>query len=164
MKANIHPQDYRLVVFEDLNNNTSFLVKSTVKTKETVKYKDGQTYPLVKLHITSASHPFYTGVEKMIDIEGRIDKFKTRRQAAHVAQEKLQAKASKALKQNSDLKSNKLLAQIEKKPKISKKNPKDEKTLNKSEAKPSPSNEAEADKQKEVKENQPQAETLNEKA
>ena len=93
MKASIHPQNYRPVVFRDLNSNTSFLIKSTAQTKETVKYEDGQTYPLVKLHVTSASHPFYTGLEKVIDIEGRIDKFKVRRQAAKVAQEKLQAKS-----------------------------------------------------------------------
>ena len=100
MKADIHPQDYRLVVFQDLNNDTSFLVKSTARTKETVKHEDGQTYPLVKLHVTSASHPFYTGQEKMIDIEGRIDKFQNRRQAAEKAQAQLKAKSLKALKKN----------------------------------------------------------------
>ena len=98
MKTDIHPQDYRLVVFQDLNNKTSFLIKSTARTKETIKHTDGQTYPLVKLHITSASHPFYTGLEKVIDVEGRIDKFKSRRQAAKDAQNKLQAKSLKALK------------------------------------------------------------------
>ena len=102
MKADIHPQDYRLVVFQDLNNDTSFLIKSTARTQETVKHTDGQTYPLVKLHITSASHPFYTGLEKVIDIEGRIDKFKSRRQAAEEAQKKLQAKSLKALKKTAE--------------------------------------------------------------
>lgn len=96
MKADIHPQDYRLVVFQDLSDDASFLIKSTAKTKETVKYKDGQTYPLVKLHITSASHPFYTGLEKVVDTEGRIDKFKNRRQAAETAKAKLAARSLKA--------------------------------------------------------------------
>ena len=95
MKADIHPQDYRLVVFQDLSNNASFLIKSTAKTKETVKHKDGRTYPLVKLHITSASHPFYTGSEKVIDIEGRIDKFKHRKQASEKARAQLAAKSLK---------------------------------------------------------------------
>ena len=102
MKADIHPQDYRLVVFQDLNNGTSFLIKSTARTKETVKHADGQTYPLVKLHITSASHPFYTGLEKVIDIEGRIDKFKSRRQAAEEAQKQMQSKSLKALKKTTE--------------------------------------------------------------
>ncbi len=95
MKADIHPRDYRLIVFQDLSNNASFLIKSTAKTKETVKYKDGHTYPLIKLHITSASHPFYTGLEKMVDIEGRIDKFKHRQQASEKARAKLAAKSLK---------------------------------------------------------------------
>ena len=105
MKVDIHPKDYRLVVFKDLNSDTSFLIKSTAQTKETVKHTDGQTYPLVKLHITSASHPFYTGQEKMIDIEGRIDKFKTRRQAAEQSQQAMQAKSLKVLKQTEKQKS-----------------------------------------------------------
>ena len=105
MKVDIHPKDYRLVVFKDLNSDTSFLIKSTAQTKETVKHTDGQTYPLVKLHITSASHPFYTGQEKMIDIEGRIDKFKTRRQAAEQSQQVMKAKSLKVLKQTENQKS-----------------------------------------------------------
>ncbi len=98
MKADIHPSDYRPVVFQDLNTGANFLIKSTARTKETVKHADGQTYPLIKLHITSASHPFYTGLEKMIDIEGRIDKFRSRRQAAEKAQSQLKAKSLKTLK------------------------------------------------------------------
>ncbi|MYB40175.1 type B 50S ribosomal protein L31 [Candidatus Saccharibacteria bacterium] len=96
MKADIHPSSYRPVVFQDINNGQNFLVKSTAQTKETIKYEDGQTYPLVKLHITSASHPFYTGQEKVIDVEGRIDKFENRRKAALAAREKLRAKTAKA--------------------------------------------------------------------
>ena len=97
MKSDIHPQNYRLVVFQDINNQTNFLVKSAIETKETIKYEDGQTYPLVRLHITSASHPFYTGQEKVIDIEGRIDKFKNRQDKAKSSAEKLKAKSKKAL-------------------------------------------------------------------
>lgn len=95
MKADIHPSSYRPVVFQDINNGQNFLVKSTAQTKETIKHEDGQTYPLVKLHITSASHPFYTGQEKVIDVEGRIDKFENRRKAAEAAREKLRAKTTK---------------------------------------------------------------------
>ena len=81
MKADIHPDSYRLVVFEDLNSGQRFLTKSTAASEETTKH-EGQSYPLVKVHISSASHPFYTGQEKHLDIEGRIDKFKARQQAA----------------------------------------------------------------------------------
>ena len=98
MKTDIHPTNYRLVVFEDINNGQTFLIKSTAVTKEKIKYTDGQTYPLVRLHITSASHPFYTGLEKLVDIEGRIDKFKTRQDAAVSGRQQLQARSAKNLK------------------------------------------------------------------
>lgn len=81
MKKALHPDNYRLVVFQDLNNDSTFLTKSTVETSETIKL-DGHEYPLVKVHVSSASHPFFTGQEKMIDIEGRVDKFKARVEAA----------------------------------------------------------------------------------
>ena len=81
MKKDLHPANYRPVVFQDLNNNQTFLTKSTVATDDTIKL-DGIEYPLVKVHISSASHPFFTGQEKMIDIEGRVDKFKARQEAA----------------------------------------------------------------------------------
>ena len=96
MKKGIHADNYRLVVFEDLNNGTRFLTKSTASTKETTKWEDGQTYPLVKVHVTSASHPFYTGQEKLVDVEGRVDKFKARRVAADKAQADRQAKIESA--------------------------------------------------------------------
>lgn len=82
MKKDLHPSNYRPVVFQDLNNNWSFLTRSTVLTEDTIKWEDGNEYPLVKLHITSASHPFFTGQEKLVDIEGRVDKFKARQEAA----------------------------------------------------------------------------------
>ena len=96
MRKDIHPQNYRPVVFQDLNNNQTFLTRSTVATEETIKL-DGVEYPLVKVHISSASHPFFTGQEKMIDIEGRVDKFKARQEAAKAraeAQKKAAAKKS----------------------------------------------------------------------
>lgn len=85
MKKDIHPKDYQLVVFEDLNNGFRMLTRSTVKAEETTKWEDGNEYPLVKVHISSASHPFFTGQEKLVDIEGRVDKFKARREAAEKA-------------------------------------------------------------------------------
>ncbi len=81
MKKDLHPNTYRPVVFQDLNNNVTFLTKSTVATEDTIKL-DGVEYPLVKVHISSASHPFFTGQEKLVDIEGRVDKFKARQEAA----------------------------------------------------------------------------------
>ena len=81
MKKDIHPTNYRPVVFQDSNDNTTFLTRSTVVTEETITL-DGTEYPLVKLHISSSSHPFFTGQEKLVDIEGRVDKFKARQVAA----------------------------------------------------------------------------------
>lgn len=77
MKAGIHPENYRLVCMKDMSNDQTFITKSCVETKETIEI-DGVEYPLVKLEITSASHPFYTGKMKLIDTAGRIDKFKNR--------------------------------------------------------------------------------------
>lgn len=87
MKKDIHPKNYRPVVFEDLNNGFKFLTRSTVTTDETTKWEDGNEYPLVKVHITSQSHPFFTGEERIVDIEGRVDKFKARAEAAAKARE-----------------------------------------------------------------------------
>lgn len=82
MKSAIHPTDYQLTVFQDLNNGVSFLTRSTAKADDTIVWEDGNTYPVVKVHISSASHPFFTGQEKLMDIEGRVDKFKARQDAA----------------------------------------------------------------------------------
>ena len=95
MKKEIHPTNYRLVVFEDLNDGTKILTRSTVASEETIKWEDGNEYPVVKVHISSSSHPFYTGQEKLVDVEGRVDKFKARREAAEAARK---AKAEKAKK------------------------------------------------------------------
>ncbi|MEI7595639.1 MAG: type B 50S ribosomal protein L31 [Bacteroidota bacterium] len=80
MKKDIHPKDYRFVVFKDMSNDYSFITKSTVQTKDTITMEDGVEYPLVKLEISHMSHPFYTGKVKLVDTAGRIDKFKSRYQ------------------------------------------------------------------------------------
>ncbi|HVV66636.1 MAG TPA: type B 50S ribosomal protein L31 [Candidatus Saccharimonadales bacterium] len=95
MKKGLHPDNYRLVVYEDLNNGARFLTRSTVATDETTKWEDGKEYPLIKVHITSASHPFFTGEERILDIEGRVDKFKARAAAGQAAKEKRAAAAKK---------------------------------------------------------------------
>lgn len=94
MKKGLHPDNYRLVVFQDLNNGTTFLTRSTVASEETITL-DGAEYPLVKVHISSSSHPFFTGEERIVDIEGRVDKFKARAQHAEAAREKRAAAAKK---------------------------------------------------------------------
>jgi large subunit ribosomal protein L31 len=78
MKPGIHPENYRLVVFKDMSNDYSFLTKSCVETKETIKFEDGNEYPVVKLEISHMSHPFYTGKVKLVDTAGRVDKFRNR--------------------------------------------------------------------------------------
>ncbi|WP_166209343.1 type B 50S ribosomal protein L31 [Cognatiluteimonas telluris] len=77
MKADIHP-DYREVVFQDMTSDFKFLTRSTLSSKETIKWKDGNEYPLLKVDISSASHPFYTGQNKIMDTSGRVDKFRKR--------------------------------------------------------------------------------------
>jgi large subunit ribosomal protein L31 len=79
MKADIHPE-YRDVVFQDVTSDFQILSRSTLSSKETVKWEDGNEYPLIKLDISSASHPFYTGQHKVMDTGGRIDKFQKRYQ------------------------------------------------------------------------------------
>ncbi|GAC1500356.1 MAG: hypothetical protein NVS1B10_03880 [Candidatus Saccharimonadales bacterium] len=98
MKKSIHPDNYRLVVFEDLNNGHRLLTRSTVSSDVTTKWDDGNEYPLVKVHITSASHPFFTGEERILDIEGRVDKFKARAAAGAASKDKRAAAAQKAAK------------------------------------------------------------------
>ena len=74
MKSDVHP-DYRPVVFKDKSADFAILTKSTIATKETIKWEDGNEYPLYKLDISSASHPFYTGNQKIVDTEGRVERF-----------------------------------------------------------------------------------------
>jgi large subunit ribosomal protein L31 len=94
MKKNLHPE-YHYVVFEDEAAGFKFLTKSTASSAETIKWEDGNEYPLIKVHISSASHPFFTGEEKIIDTEGRVDRFKARQAAAAKFRE---AKAKKSHK------------------------------------------------------------------
>lgn len=94
MKKDLHPANYRPVVFQDLNNGTTYLTRSTVATDETIKL-EGVDYPLVKVHISASSHPFFTGEERIIDIEGRVDKFKARAAAGAAAKDKRAAAAKK---------------------------------------------------------------------
>ena len=77
MKKEIHPSNYRLVVFKDMSNDDIFITKSTVEAKDTIEV-EGVEYPLVKLEISGTSHPYYTGKAKLIDTAGRIDKFKSK--------------------------------------------------------------------------------------
>ena len=75
MKDGIHPE-YREVVFQDIGADFSFLTRSTIATKDTVKWTDGKEYPLVKIEVSSKSHPFYTGKQMILDTAGRVDKFR----------------------------------------------------------------------------------------
>ena len=141
VKADLHPTNYRLVVFQDLNSQTGFLVKSTAESKETIKWEDGQTYPLVKLHVTSASHPFYTGQEKMIDIEGRVDKYKNRQKSAQAAADQRQAKTAKAIQRQKSCQAkaapkNPLPARSKKAPRLKPKSSKEAKPAQAQGAKP----------------------------
>lgn len=101
MKSNIHPAHYRPVVFQDSNNGTLFLIQSCVKTAETIKYEDGKEYPLFKIEISSASHPFYTGKKMTVDTAGRIEKFKEQRKLAGQKQQEEDTRAKKERKRNS---------------------------------------------------------------
>lgn len=78
MKKGIHPESYRFVVFKDMSNGNTFLSRSAALSKETLKWEDGNEYPLIKLEISSTSHPFFTGQKVLVDTAGRIDKFKKR--------------------------------------------------------------------------------------
>lgn len=75
MRKDIHPESYREVVFTDASSGKSFLSRSTVKTDKTTTWEDGKEYPLYQLTISSYSHPFYTGAQRLVDTQGRIDKF-----------------------------------------------------------------------------------------
>lgn len=89
MKKDIHPDNYRMVIFHDNSSNERVLIGSTVETTETDKWTDGKEYPVAKVDVTSASHPFYTGQEKVMDMAGRVERFKAR--AGKVATRKKKA-------------------------------------------------------------------------
>lgn len=82
MKQDIHPQNYREVIFHDTSSGERFLISSTVETEEKDKWEDGKEYPVYRVEISSASHPFYTGKETVVDTAGRVEKFKARMQKA----------------------------------------------------------------------------------
>ena len=105
MKKNLHP-DYHFVVFQDEAAGFAFLTKSTATSNETIKWEDGNEYPLVKIHISSASHPFFTGEEKIIDTEGRVDRFTARMKAAAEHRAKQTAKSTKKPVKKTEKKSN----------------------------------------------------------
>ena len=98
-KKELHPKDYRFVVFSDEAAKFSFLTRSTAQSDETIKWTDGKEYPLVKVQISSASHPFFTGEEKIIDTEGRVDRFKARAKKAEALKKNLGNKVKKAEKE-----------------------------------------------------------------
>jgi len=75
MKKNTHPKDYKFVVFQDVSCNFSFLTRSTIHTKETIKWEDGKEYPLYKVDISDKSHPYFTGQQNLVDTAGRIEKY-----------------------------------------------------------------------------------------
>ncbi|KND49083.1 MAG: ribosomal protein L31 [Parcubacteria bacterium C7867-005] len=82
MKKEIHPNTYRPVLFKDSSNGAEFIISSTVATSETAKAKDGKEYPVFMVEISSSSHPFYTGLEKVLDSAGRVEKFKQKQAKA----------------------------------------------------------------------------------
>ena len=78
MKQDLHPSNYRLVVFKDMSDESTILTKSCIDSKETIIWEDGNEYPVAKLEISASSHPFYTGKVKLVDTAGRVDKFRSR--------------------------------------------------------------------------------------
>ena len=88
MKKDLHPEDYRMVIFEDSSSGARFLIGSAVRSSESDKWEDGKEYPVYRVEISSASHPFYTGTSKTIDTAGRVEKFKTRAAAQKTSKSK----------------------------------------------------------------------------
>lgn len=88
MKAEIHPNNYRLVIFHDNSSGERFLTGSTIETNKTEKWSDGNEYPIAHVDVSSASHPFYTGQEKVMDTAGRVERFKNRASAATTRRKK----------------------------------------------------------------------------
>ncbi len=78
MKKDIHPKNYRFVVFKDMSNDYAFITRSTAESKDKIKWEDGKEYPLVKLEISNTSHPFFTGKQKLVDTAGRVDKYRSK--------------------------------------------------------------------------------------
>jgi large subunit ribosomal protein L31 len=99
MKKEIHPKNYRPVIFADNTSGEKFLIASTVPTKETAKWKDGKEYPLYQVEISSASHPFYTGKQTVVDTAGRVQKFAARRDKSAEIKAQTPAKKPKVKKE-----------------------------------------------------------------
>ena len=78
MKKEIHPESYRFCVFKDMSTDFAILTKSCAETEDTITWEDGKEYPLIKMEVSSDSHPFFTGKAKVLDTAGRIDKFKSK--------------------------------------------------------------------------------------
>lgn len=87
MKKDIHPE-YRPVVFQDVSASYAFLTRSTIRSNDTIKWEDGKEYPLVKVDISSASHPFYTGKQKFLDTAGRVEKFQKKFSGSYFGKKK----------------------------------------------------------------------------
>jgi large subunit ribosomal protein L31 len=88
MKKDIHPKNYRKVIFHDNSSGERFLFGSTIATESTEKWTDGKEYPIAFLDVSSASHPFYTGQEKVMDTAGRVERFKARAEKAKTTRTK----------------------------------------------------------------------------
>jgi large subunit ribosomal protein L31 len=88
MRVDIHPKNYRMVIFHDNSSGERFLIGSTIDTTETDTWTDGKEYPVARVDVSSASHPFYTGTEKVMDIAGRVERFKARAGKAVVRKKK----------------------------------------------------------------------------
>ncbi len=102
MKANIHPDNYRPVIFKDVSSGERFLISSTIESDKTDRWEDGQEYPFVEVEISSASHPFYTGQEKVLDTTGRVERFKQRQAKAKQAQPRTKKAKAQAKKTEKD--------------------------------------------------------------
>ena len=89
MKTEIHPKNYRMVIFHDNSSGERFLIGSTIETTLTDKWTDGNEYPVAKVDVSSASHPFYTGQEKVMDVAGRVERFKARAEKAGARKKKV---------------------------------------------------------------------------
>ena len=98
MKKDIHPTDFRPVIFEDVTSGKRFLIASTIKTSKTDKWDDGKEYPVHEIEISSASHPFYTGTAKVVDTAGRVERFKNRIEAGKTKKAATAKKPRKAEK------------------------------------------------------------------
>lgn len=88
MKKDIHPESHRMVIFHDNSSGSRFLVGSTIHAEATDKWEDGNEYPVAYVDVSSASHPFYTGNEKVMDTAGRVERFKQRAQKAGTTRKK----------------------------------------------------------------------------